>query len=100
MRSDAFVMTSLRAAIRTPITASDMQVVERITDARHAIREARAAAKRVAFVPTMGFLHRGHLTLVGEAKRHADFTVMSIFVNPLQFGPAEDFTRYPRDPER
>ena len=76
-----------------------MRTIERIADIRRLVRDTRARGKRVGFVPTMGFLHQGHLALVDEARRRADSVVMSIFVNPLQVAPTEDLARYPRDPQ-
>lgn len=63
-------------------------------------RRERAAGRRIGFVPTMGYLHEGHLHLVDRARARADVVVLSAFVNPLQFGPGEDFERYPRDAAR
>src|ERR1700741_2850663 len=77
-----------------------MQVIERISEMRDWSEGARLQRQRIALVPTMGFLHEGHLSLVRDAKARVDRVVVSIFVNPKQFGPQEDFVSYPRDFER
>ena len=73
-----------------------MLVTEQIDALRAVIRDHRQQGKRIAFVPTMGNLHNGHLTLVREARQHADIVIVSIFVNPMQFDRAEDLANYPR----
>ena len=74
-----------------------MKILATIAEMKAAVRAARAEGKTVGFVPTMGFLHEGHLSLVRASKSTFGLTVVSVFVNPTQFGPQEDFKTYPRD---
>jgi pantoate--beta-alanine ligase len=77
-----------------------MIVARTDADLRQAIGAWRTAGERIGFVPTMGALHAGHLSLMKLARAHASRVVASVFVNPTQFGPNEDFNRYPRQPEK
>ena len=77
-----------------------MQIIHTIEDLRFALGATRKSGKSIGLVPTMGYLHKGHLELVRRSREDNDVTVVSIFVNPLQFGANEDLDKYPRDLER
>jgi len=77
-----------------------MQVIKKIDELRAVLGQNRKTGQRIGLVPTMGYFHEGHLSLIDVARKHADIVVVSLFVNPTQFGPNEDLERYPRDFQR
>jgi len=77
-----------------------MRILNTIDETKQAIRKLKEQGKIIGFVPTMGYLHEGHIHLIEACKKENDITVVSIFVNPAQFAPTEDFNRYPRDVDR
>jgi pantoate--beta-alanine ligase len=76
-----------------------MEIIERVKDMQAYSQDLRVEGKVIAFVPTMGYLHEGHLSLMREGRKRGDVLVTSVFVNPAQFGPDEDYNKYPRDME-
>ncbi len=77
-----------------------MKIIKTISEIREALTMERLSGKTIGFVPTMGYFHEGHLALIREARRMCDVVVISIFINPIQFGPSEDYNSYPRDFKR
>src|SRR5258707_2527129 len=94
--SAALVICAPLSAVRTTLRPMAIRIVRTLSTLRRTAARWRASGERIALVPTMGALHAGHLALVRTARRRAQRVVVSIFVNPAQFAPHEDFASYPR----
>jgi pantoate--beta-alanine ligase len=94
-----FVLSLVYAFTKT-FEVNTIEIITAVKDMQKRSDKMRCEGKTIVFVPTMGFLHSGHLSLIREGKKHGDDMVVSIFVNPTQFGPSEDLETYPRNLER